>query len=67
MKKVLSINGGEIRGILPALFLHEMEKNLKKPISETFDLIAGTSTGGILALCLSVPDKNGKPKYSAGG
>lgn len=65
MKKVLSIDGGGIRGILPALFLHEMEKKLKKPIAEVFDLIAGTSTGGILALSLSVPDKNGKPKFSA--
>ena len=65
MKKVLSIDGGGIRGILPALFLHEMEKSLKKPVSQIFDLIAGTSTGGILALCLSAPDKDGNPKFSA--
>lgn len=65
MKKVLSIDGGGIRGMLPARLLHEFEKTLKKPISEIFDLIAGTSTGGILALCLTKPDKNGKPKYSA--
>ncbi|MCB0728551.1 MAG: patatin-like phospholipase family protein [Ignavibacteriae bacterium] len=65
MKKVLSIDGGGIRGILPALFLHEMEKSLNKPVSQIFDLIAGTSTGGILALCLSAPDKDGNPKFSA--
>ncbi|HMQ68734.1 MAG TPA: CBASS cGAMP-activated phospholipase [Ignavibacteria bacterium] len=65
MKKVLSIDGGGIRGILPALFLHEMEKTLDKPVSQIFDLITGTSTGGILALCLSAPDKDGKPKFSA--
>lgn len=65
MKKVLSIDGGGIRGMLPARLLHEIEKTVKKPVSEIFDLIAGTSTGGILALCLSMPDKNGKPKYKA--
>lgn len=65
MKKVLSIDGGGIRGILPALFLLELEKVTKTPVAEIFDLIAGTSTGGILALCLSVPGKDGKPKFSA--
>ncbi|MEO8664005.1 MAG: CBASS cGAMP-activated phospholipase [Ignavibacteria bacterium] len=65
MKKILSIDGGGIRGILPARLLHEIEKRVKKPVSEIFDLIAGTSTGGILALCLASPDENGKPKYRA--
>ncbi len=65
MKKVLSIDGGGIRGILPARLLHELEKTVNKPVSEIFDLIAGTSTGGILALCLTLPDNNGKPKYKA--
>lgn len=65
MKKVLSIDGGGIRGILPARLLHEIEKNVKKPAAEIFDLIAGTSTGGIIALCLSKADSKGKPAYSA--
>lgn len=65
MKKILSIDGGGIRGILPARVLVEIEKRKKKPISELFDLIAGTSTGGILALCLTKPDAKGKPSYSA--
>ncbi len=36
-----------------------------RPVSELFDLIAGTSTGGILAAALTVPDKRGRPKYPA--
>lgn len=65
MKKILTIDGGGIRGVLPARILHEIEKRTKKPISDIFDLIAGTSTGGILALCLTKPDAKGKPRYKA--
>lgn len=50
--KILSIDGGGIRGIIPATILVELEKMTKKPIRESFDLIAGTSTGGILASIL---------------
>jgi patatin-like phospholipase/acyl hydrolase len=50
--KVLSIDGGGIRGIIPAMILAEIEDRTGKPIAEMFDLIAGTSTGGILALGL---------------
>lgn len=63
--KVLSIDGGGIRGIIPAMILAEIEKRTKKPISKLFHLIAGTSTGGILALGLTKPDANGKPEYTA--
>lgn len=63
--KVLSIDGGGIRGIIPAMVLTEIEKRTQKPISELFDLIAGTSTGGILALGLTKPNAQGKPQYSA--
>ena len=64
--KILSIDGGGIRGLIPALMLVEIEKRTGKAISELFDLIAGTSTGGILALGLNVPDaKTGKAAYSA--
>jgi patatin-like phospholipase/acyl hydrolase len=65
MKKILSIDGGGIRGIIPATILTEIESRTQKPISQLFDLIAGTSTGGILALALTKPDSNGKPEYSA--
>ncbi len=66
MIKVLSIDGGGIRGIIPAMVLSEIEKRTKRPIAEIFQLIAGTSTGGILALGLTKPDGQGKPQYSAG-
>lgn len=55
--KILSIDGGGIRGIIPAIFLEEVEKSVKKPLWEYFDLICGTSTGGIIALAIAV----GKP------
>ncbi len=64
MKLVLSISGGGIRGIIPAIILSDIEKRVGKPISKCFDLIAGTSTGGIIAALLSVSENN-KPKYSA--
>jgi patatin-like phospholipase/acyl hydrolase len=56
--KILSIDGGGIRGIIPALVLAEIEKRTQKPIFSLFDLIAGTSTGGILALGLTKPRLN---------
>ncbi len=65
MKRILSIDGGGIRGLIPALVLARIESETGRPISECFDLIAGTSTGGILALGLCCPDASGKPKYSA--
>ena len=65
MKRVLSIDGGGIRGIIPALVLHEIEECTGKRIAELFDLIVGTSTGGILALGATVPDRDGKPAHSA--
>lgn len=51
--KVLSIDGGGIRGIIPLKILAELEKYIDGPLSDTFDLIAGTSTGGIVALALT--------------
>jgi patatin-like phospholipase/acyl hydrolase len=53
---VLSIDGGGIRGLIPALVLAEIEQRSGKRVFELFDLIAGTSTGGILACALCAPD-----------
>jgi len=63
--KVLSIDAGGIRGIIAAIILAELEAKTRMPISSMFDLISGTSTGGILAAGLTVPDQNGQPKFSA--
>jgi patatin-like phospholipase/acyl hydrolase len=65
MKKILSLDGGGIRGMIPATILNEIEKRTGQGIATSFDLIAGTSTGGVMALFLCVPDENGEPKYSA--
>lgn len=65
MRKILSIDGGGIRGIVPALLLARLEERCGKPVSQLFDLIAGTSTGGILALGLVKPGPNGLPQYAA--
>ena len=63
--KVLSIDGGGIRGVIPARVLADLEQRLGAPIAERFDLITGTSTGGIIALALTAPDGDGKPANSA--
>lgn len=65
MQKVLSIDGGGIRGLIPAMVLAEIERRIGKRSAEVFDLVAGTSTGGILALGLTKPGQDGKPEYSA--
>jgi uncharacterized protein len=54
--KVLAIDGGGIRGLIPALVLAEIERRSQRRIASLFDLIAGTSTGAILACVLSRPD-----------
>lgn len=65
--RVLALDGGGIRGVIPATVLAEIERRCGKRIGEVFDLIAGTSTGGILALGLTTPDpaNPGMPRYRA--
>ena len=64
---VLSIDGGGIRGVIPARLLQEIEERTGKPIAELFDMIGGTSTGAILGAGLVVPDDVDpkKPRHSA--
>lgn len=64
--KILSIDGGGIRGLLPAMILQEMEKRLRvrtgnpqARIADYFDIIAGTSAGGMLA-CSMLYKHDGK-------
>ena len=63
--KVLCIDGGGIRGLIPALVLAEIERRTGRRIAELVDLVAGTSSGGILACGLTRPGPDGRPLYSA--
>ncbi len=54
MKKILSIDGGGIRGIIPLACLIELEKIEGRPSKEVFDMIAGTSTGAVIAAGLAL-------------
>ena len=58
--KILSIDGGGIRGIIPSIILKEIEQRTQKRIWQLFDLIAGTSTGGFLAMILTMPNPDNK-------
>jgi uncharacterized protein len=53
---VLAIDGGGIRGLIPALVLAELEQRTGRRMGELVDLIAGTSTGAIIACALARPD-----------
>lgn len=56
MKKdfhILSLSGGGFRGLYTATILEALENSYKKPLANAFDLICGTSIGGILALGLA--------------
>jgi len=58
-KYVLSLDGGGVRGLATSVFLYELEKKIGKPLSSKFDLVVGTSTGGIIALVISVLEIEG--------
>jgi predicted acylesterase/phospholipase RssA len=65
--RMLSIDGGGIRGIVPAMLLDKLESVTGKTVPELFDVVAGTSTGGILALALTLRDERdpSRPKFRA--
>lgn len=60
----MSVDGGGIRGLIPAFVLCEIERRTGRPVSETFDLMAGTSTGGIITIALNIRGVDGGPRYS---
>lgn len=51
-KRILTIDGGGIRGIIPAYILMQIESLCSRKIDELFDLVAGTSTGGIIGILI---------------
>jgi len=70
--RILSIDGGGIKGIVPAVVLLHLEKLLKdlsnnpnSRIHDYFDLFSGASTGAIIIAGLLSPDNNNRPKYSS--
>ena len=73
--RILSIDGGGIRGIIPAKVLNAVEQKLQEKtrnknarIADFFDLISGTSTGGLLTCIYLCPELDGsrdRPRYSA--
>ncbi|XP_016902154.1 patatin-like protein 3 isoform X1 [Cucumis melo] len=68
---ILSIDGGGIRGIIPGTILAFLESKLQEldgpdaRIADYFDVIAGTSTGGLVTSMLTAPNENNRPLYAA--
>ncbi|KAK8710879.1 hypothetical protein V6N13_146188 [Hibiscus sabdariffa] len=68
---VLSIDGGGIRGIIPGVILATLESQLQKldgddvRLADYFDVIAGTSTGGLITAMLAAPNEDGRPLFAA--
>ncbi|KAL3747947.1 hypothetical protein ACJRO7_016723 [Eucalyptus globulus] len=68
---VLSMDGGGIRGIVPATILSFLESELQKMdgkdarLADYFDVIAGTSTGGLITAMLTSPNEKNRPMFSA--
>ncbi len=52
--RILSLDGGGIKGTFTASVLNELEESTGKRVVDHFDLIAGTSTGGLIALALGL-------------
>jgi predicted acylesterase/phospholipase RssA len=63
--RILSLDGGGMRGVMAARVLVELERLSGRPIAGLFDIIAGTSTGGMIALGVTKPGGDGKPALTA--
>ncbi|WVZ92477.1 hypothetical protein U9M48_038539 [Paspalum notatum var. saurae] len=69
---VLSIDGGGVRGIIPGTILAFLEQKLQElderpdaRIADYFDVVAGTSTGGLVTAMLTAPNDEGRPLFAA--
>ena len=63
--RILSIDGGGVRGLIPATVLAAIEEQTGKRITDLFDVMVGTSTGGLIVLFLNIPGTGGQGKYTA--
>lgn len=63
-KKILSINGGGVRGLIPLYTLREIERKYEIPIANIFDYYAGSSIGTVIISSLLVSDDGINPKYT---
>jgi patatin-like phospholipase/acyl hydrolase len=62
---ILSFDGGGIRGLISTKIASYIETQLTGKFCDHFDIISGTSTGGIIALGLNIPNELGRPKYTS--
>ncbi|XVE70025.1 hypothetical protein DITRI_Ditri10aG0038400 [Diplodiscus trichospermus] len=68
---ILSIDGGGIRGVIPGTILGFLESELQKldgedaRLADYFDVIAGTSTGGLVTAMLTSPNEKNRPLFAA--
>ncbi|KAL7617294.1 hypothetical protein Lser_V15G00778 [Lactuca serriola] len=68
---ILSIDGGGVRGIIPSVILEFLETQLQKldgenaRLADYFDVIAGTSTGGLVTALLTTPGEDNRPIFAA--
>ncbi|KAK9990598.1 hypothetical protein SO802_025583 [Lithocarpus litseifolius] len=68
---ILSIDGGGVRGIIPGVILAYLESQLQEldgeevRLADYFDVVAGTSTGGLIAGMLVAPNENNRPLFAA--
>ncbi|TVU49872.1 hypothetical protein EJB05_01211, partial [Eragrostis curvula] len=72
LTRVLTIDGGGIRGLIPGTILEFLERELQKQddrsdarLADYFDYIVGTSTGGLITAMLAAPGKDGRPIFAA--
>ncbi|XP_062093430.1 patatin-like protein 3 [Humulus lupulus] len=68
---ILSIDGGGVRGIIPGVILDHLESKLKEydgenaRLADYFDVVSGTSTGGLITTMISTPNDKGRPLFDA--
>ncbi|KAK4482897.1 hypothetical protein RD792_010070 [Penstemon davidsonii] len=69
--RILCIDGGGVRGIVPGVILEFLETQLQEldgkeaRIADYFDVIAGTSTGGLITAMLTAPNEDNRPMFAA--